>query len=74
MKLAVLTDDRDVVLGFSVSRGKVLDYVHVQKDLRKQGIGTALIPLGIDTITHLTKSALPIWGSKYGSWKFNPFI
>ncbi len=73
VRLAVLTDDRDVVLGFSVARGKVLDYVHVQKDQRKQGIGTALIPDGIETITHVTRFSLPIWGSKYGSWKFNPF-
>ena len=71
--VAVLSDDKDVALGFSVSRGNILDYVHVHKDQRKQGIGTRLIPRGIDTITHLTRTGLSIWGSKYKAWKFDPF-
>jgi GNAT superfamily N-acetyltransferase len=73
VRLAVLSDDRDVVLGFSVTRGNILDYVHVHKDHRRCKIGTHLIPCGIDTITHVTKSALPIWNNKYSNWKFNPF-
>lgn len=73
VRLAVLSDDKDVVLGFSVSRFLALDYIHVHKDHRKCGIGTKLIPVGIDTITHVTKTALIIWPSKYGHWKFNPF-
>jgi GNAT superfamily N-acetyltransferase len=73
VRLAVLTDDKDVVLGFSVSHGSVLDYVHVHKDQRRQGIGMALLPLGIDTISHVTKTGLSIWGSKFREWKFNPF-
>lgn len=74
VRLAVLADDHDVVLGFSVVRENILDYVHVQADQRKQGIAKALVPVGIDTITHLTKFALPIWGSKYPGWAFNPFV
>ncbi len=73
VNLAVLSDDPDVVLGFSVSRGNILDYVHVQKDMRKLGIGTKLVPKEIDTVTHLTKTGLTIWGSKYKTWNFNPF-
>lgn len=71
--IAALSEDPDVVIGFSVSRGTILDYVHVPREQRQQKIGTSLVPEGIDTITHLTKTALSIWGSKYGSWKFNPF-
>ncbi len=72
--LAQLTEDMDVVLGFSVSRKNVLDYVHVHSYSRKMGIGSRLVPKGIDTISHLTKIGLSIWGSKYGKWKFNPFV
>src|ERR1700677_1012158 len=43
VKLAVLTDDKDVVLGWSVSRDKTLDYVHIHKDHRRQGIATSLV-------------------------------
>lgn len=73
IRLAVLSDDRDVVLGFSVSRDHVLDYVHVHRDQRRQGIGTSLIPPGVEYISHLTKTGLTIWGSKYGHWRFDPF-
>ncbi len=73
IRLAVLTDDRDIVLGFSVCRRHVLDYVHVHKDHRRCGIGTRLVPRGTSEITHVTKTGLTIWGSKYPDWKFNPF-
>lgn len=74
VRLAALTEDRDVVLGFSVSRGNILDYVHVHKDYRHLGIGRHLISPDIDTITHLTRTAVPIWANKFGHWKFNPFV
>lgn len=70
--LAALTDDPDVVLGFSVSRGTVLEYVHVNKDFRRLGIGRMLVPDQIDTITHLTRTGLSIWGKTSGI-KFDPF-
>lgn len=73
VRMAVLAEDYDVVLGFAVTRGRILDYVYVQKDFRRVGIGSSLVPADIDTITHLTKTALTIWGSKYPGWTFNPF-
>lgn len=77
VRLAVLADDEDVVLGFSISRSSteehILDYVHVHKDCRKLGIARKLVPNDIDTITHVTKTGLSIWGSKFSHWKFNPF-
>jgi hypothetical protein len=60
VRLAVLSDDSDVVLGFCVSREDVLDYVHVHKDQRHQGICSKLVPESITTITHLTKDGLNI--------------
>lgn len=75
VRLAVLTDDQDVVLGFSVSREDVLDYVHVHKDHRNMYIGSKLVPDFITTFTHLTKSAVAIWHEKpkFRHLKFNPF-
>jgi GNAT superfamily N-acetyltransferase len=74
IRLAVLTEDPDVVLGFSVHRGPVLEYIHVHKDMRHQGIGTSLFPDGITTITHLTNIGTSIWANKYPHLSFNPFV
>jgi GNAT superfamily N-acetyltransferase len=73
VRLAVLDEDADVILGFSVARANVLDYVYVHKDARGAGIARALIPLGIDTISHLTKTGLMLWSNKFPDWAFNPF-
>lgn len=73
VRFAVLSDDHDVILGFSVSRGTVLDFIYVKKDQRRCGIGTSLIPPGVETVTHLTKTALTIWANKYSHWEFDPF-
>ncbi len=74
IRVAVLSDDVDVLLGFSVCRGPVLDYVYVQKDQRKHGIGTSLFPYGTTHFTHVTKTAELIWKTeKYKHLKFNPF-
>ncbi len=74
IRLAVLAKDPDVVLGFSVCRGDVLDYVHVHKDQRRLGIGSRLVPDDVAIVSHLTRTGLTIWGSKYPQWKFNPFV
>ncbi len=72
-RLAVLTDDPDVVLGFSVSREDVLDSIWVHKDNRNLGIGSKLLPKGITTITHITLTGIGIWRKKYKHWKYNPW-
>lgn len=81
VRLAVLSEDHDIVLGFSVSRGDILDYVHVHKDYRRMGIGRALLPEKITTITHLTKTARRILGESKDQYfiyldfkmKFKPY-
>jgi GNAT superfamily N-acetyltransferase len=73
VRLAVLSEDHDVVLGFIVCRDNVLDYVHVQKDYRKQGIATTLLPEEINTFSSLTNVGMTIWTAKHPSFKFNPF-
>jgi GNAT superfamily N-acetyltransferase len=74
VKLAVLTDEPDTVLGFSVVEGSALHYVWSHKDNRGIGIARALVPPGIEYITHLTKIGMSLWNSKLPNAKFNPFI
>lgn len=86
VRLAVLPDDHDVVLGFSVCRTKILDYVHVLRirletpegiaitSYRQRGIARALVPDDVQVFTHLTKAARNIWPRKFGHLKFNPFM
>lgn len=73
VNLAVLSDDHDIVLGFSIAREDVLDYLHVHTNNRHCGIGTSLIPMGITTFTHITAIWIEIWNKHYKQWKFNPF-
>lgn len=73
VRIAVLSDDHDVALGFCITRENILDYVHVHKDFRRISIATQLIPRHIDTITHVTRTGLSIWGNKYSHWKLNLF-
>jgi GNAT superfamily N-acetyltransferase len=74
IRLAVLSDDHDVVLGFCVTEGGSLHYVYVQQEQRNKKIGAALIPKGIQVITHLTKAGMSIWHKKLSHLTFNPFI
>ncbi len=74
IRMAVLTDAPDVILGYAVYRGKTLDYWYVKPDFRKMGIGAALLP-EFDTVSHVTKTWLLIWAKeKYKNVKFNPFV
>jgi GNAT superfamily N-acetyltransferase len=72
VRFAVLTDEPDVFLGFSISRGAVLDYVYVHKDARRHGIATSLVPRGIERFTGFTTLGAKI--AKAKGWKWNPFI
>jgi GNAT superfamily N-acetyltransferase len=74
VKFAVLAEDHDVVLGFSVSRDGILDYVHVHKDYRRVGLGTALLPSQVTIITHITRSGASLWHNRFPEAVFNPFI
>lgn len=73
IRMAVLSDDFDVALGFSAIDEDVLHYVHVHKDLRKQGIAKTLIPTPIKSFTHLTRTGLKLWATKMPEAIFNPF-
>lgn len=72
-RIAVLTLEPDIALGFSVCRGDMLDYVHVHKHHRRQGVARKLIPSTITQFSHLTKTGMKLWPTKLPSAKFNPF-
>ncbi len=73
VRVAVLSDDPDVALGFSVSEGHVLHYVHTQKDVFRQGIARSLVPFEVKVLTHLTKTGMMLWSTKLPEAIFNPF-
>jgi hypothetical protein len=78
VRIAVLADDHDVIVGWSAFEGKILHYVFVRPgekgaSPRKHGIATALVPKDFEMITHLTKVGKSIWRKKYRTVKFNPF-
>ena len=80
VRIAVLSDDHDVALGFSVCRDKIIDYVHVHKDYRRQGIATSLlshVPQDGEgwTTSAITKTFNIFWPHKvFQKMIFNPFI
>lgn len=71
IKMAVLDDD--TVLGWSLLDHKLVHYIWVKKEVRRQGIGKSLLPKEFDTITHITRVGINIWVSKYQHVRFNPF-
>jgi len=73
VRLAVLTDDPDVCLGFSVSEPDTLHYCWAHKDARKIGIAKSLTQFPFSVITHVTTTGMMIWNKKCPSVKFNPF-
>lgn len=74
VRLALLQDDSDVVLGFSIMESSVLHYIHVPKGYRRKGIGRLLVPEYIEYFSHLTKIGINLWHMKFPKAKFNPFI
>ena len=74
VRLAVLTDDPDTVVGWALLEPNKLHYVWVAKDGRKDGMMNFLLQNHTFTaFSHLTKSWMSIWHSKYPTVKFNPY-
>lgn len=71
IQIACLEDDPDVILGYSMSRANVLDFIFVKKSYRKLGIGRLLYPSSIDTVSQITDIGNSI--RKKLNLKFNPF-
>ena len=73
VRLAVLSDDEDVLLGFSVSQGPLLHYVNVPLDYRGFGIGNKLVPFVVEKFSHITETGMVLWNKKYPQAEFDPF-
>ncbi len=73
VRLAMLQEDNDVLLGFSVSDGPMLHYVNVPLDYRGQGIGGRLVPYVVESFSHITETGMKLWQKKYPKAIFNPF-
>jgi hypothetical protein len=78
-RLAVLVDDPDIVVGWTVFEGNCLHFIYVirggkgKESGRHQGIATAIYPKGVEVFTHITKIGKSIWKKKLKRLKFNPF-
>lgn len=73
VRLALLTEDKDICLGWSVTEDSILHYVYVASEQRGRGLARLLVPQNIDTFTHLTKTGMSLWNTKAKEMKFNPF-
>jgi GNAT superfamily N-acetyltransferase len=71
VKLAVLKEDLDVILGYAVFEEEKLHWVFVKPPWRKLGIAKMLVPENITTVTHLTFIGRAIKQKK--KLVFNPF-
>lgn len=74
VKIAVLTDDTDVVVGWCLAEANKLHYVWVPLDGRRQGIATALVSEGFEWHSHETDLSIIIKDRKFPNVKFNPFL
>jgi hypothetical protein len=76
VQIAVLTDDPDVALGFIVRESETAHYLHTQKDVRRQGIASYLLTVGLHPIryfTHITRPGASLWAAKLPNAVFDPF-
>lgn len=65
VKIACLSDSKETIVGYSVSRGTHLDWIYVKPDYRMQGVATLLLPKEIKTVTpDLTKIGIKIVNKK----------
>ena len=56
VKIACLTEDPEVILGYSITEGDIIHWVYVKEMWRKQGIAKMLLPKNIKTATNLTNN------------------
>lgn len=56
VRIACLSDDPSIIIGYSVVSGTHLDWIYVKTEYRHMGIGKMLFPKDIETVTdHFTK-------------------
>lgn len=73
LKIACLSQDENVILGYCIVEGPVLHWIAVKEAWRGQGIAKKLLAGSeITHVTHLTKVGSLI--SKQKGWIHNPFL
>lgn len=72
--VACLTEDPDVILGYSILSGdlQTIDFVYVKKAWREQGIARKLTPAHPRYVSHLTEMGTKLL-TKLNGAVFNPF-
>jgi hypothetical protein len=70
--VACLTEDDDVIVGYSVIENNRLHWVFVKQAWRKIGIANSLVPKEVTTVTHLTNIGRTIRAKR--GYQFNPFL
>lgn len=73
IRVACLKEDPDVIVGYNVSRGTILDWIWVKPIWRKLGVGTMLMHGNTKAYTHLTTIGRAILRNKKKKWTFCPF-
>lgn len=74
VRVACLSDAPGVILGYSISRNRSVDWVFVKSAWRKIGIAKKLLPVDTTSCSHLTKIGAAIIKSKASHIQFNPFV
>lgn len=73
VRLAVLSDEPDTCLGWSLFEADRLHYIYVKEAFRRMGIGRSVLPAGFIEVTHLTKLGQAMRKSVFPNVIFNPF-
>lgn len=73
IKVACLKEDPDVIVGYCVYRGDLVDWVYIKEDWRKIGIAKDLLPENFKAVSHLTNIAFEIL-RKHPEIIYNPFL
>jgi hypothetical protein len=71
IRLSVMADDPDVILGYSVVERDCLHWIFVKESWRKMGIAKSLVPSGIKSVSSVTDLGNKI---RPNNWKLNPFL
>lgn len=74
VRVAVLPDDEDVILGYSVTlKDEALVWVYVKSSFRKMGIAQSIVPISVKAVTYLTRLGSAIL-KKYPEVSLNPYL
>lgn len=72
VKIACLSSEPEVIIGYVVYRGDTLHWVYVKKAWRQMGIAKELVPVNdIRWVSHLTKIGKQL---RRKEWRFDPFV